>query len=138
MKNIYLDTNIILDFLDKNRLNHLKSKQLIKQLTLEENIIIISEDMLSTIFYIDKNNKKVLEFFKFIIDNWEVVSFGKSVIKEAISLCTNNPDQDLEDTLQCLCAKENNCEYLITNDSNFVSCGIKIIGYDFINIKSDD
>jgi len=39
-------------------------------------------------------------------------------------------EQDLEDALQCLCAKENNCTLLITNDKKFVDCGIEIMNYE--------
>jgi len=39
-------------------------------------------------------------------------------------------EQDLEDTLQCLCAKENNCTLLITNNKKFVDCDIKIMNYE--------
>jgi predicted nucleic acid-binding protein len=34
---------------------------------------------------------------------------------------------DLEDILQCLCAKENGCDVLITNDKKFYDCDIKIM-----------
>jgi len=36
-------------------------------------------------------------------------------------------DLDLEDVLQCLCAKENGCDVFITNDRKFYDCGINIM-----------
>jgi predicted nucleic acid-binding protein len=52
MQKIFLDTNIILDFLDDQRPHHEYSQQLMRQLTQENWHVTISEDMLSTIFYI--------------------------------------------------------------------------------------
>ena len=43
----------------------------------------------------------------------------KEVIKSGIELAIEK-NIDLEDILQCLCAKENGCGYLITNDKNFM------------------
>jgi predicted nucleic acid-binding protein len=87
---------------------------------------VISEDMLSTLFYIQKDKRKTLEFFKVIYKRWVISSFGKDVIKKAIDLSFEN-SLDLEDVLQCLCAKENGCDVLITNDKKFYDCDIKIM-----------
>ncbi len=125
IKKVFLDTNIVLDFLDKKRTNHATVQELIKYLTLHGYTIVISEDMLSTIFYIDKNKEKVLKFFKSILSNWEITSYGVSLIKNAINISLKN-NLDLEDLLQCLCAKNNNCEVLITEDKVFFDCGITI------------
>lgn len=44
---------------------------------------------------------------------------------------------DLEDLLQCLCAKENGCGYLITNDKKFCDCGVKVMSsVEFLNVVS--
>ena len=37
---------------------------------------------------------------------------------------------DLEDMLQCLCAKENKCQILLTSDNAFYNCGIKVFTID--------
>ena len=86
---------------------------------------MISEDMLSTIFYINKDINQTLEFFKVITKRWEIVPFGKEVIKNAINLSLEK-NLDLEDMLQCLCAKENGCNTFITNDKKFYDCGISV------------
>ena len=87
---------------------------------------MVSEDMLSTIFYISKNKKKTLEFLKLIQKRWEIVPFGREVVRRAVDLSLEK-DLDLEDALQCLCAKENGCEVLITNDKKFYDCGMQIM-----------
>lgn len=130
MQKVFLDTNIVLDFLDKKREKHEKAKILISKLVKENSQIVISEDMLSTIFYISKEKKRVLQFFEVIVEKWSVVYYGTSLISEAIALCQKKEGQDLEDTLQCLCAKEQTCNYIVTSDKRFVDCGIQVIGYD--------
>ena len=132
MKNIFLDTNIILDFLDKKRPLHTKAEVLIKKLIIKDYKIYISEDMLSTIFYIGKDKEKILNFFKTIINRWSVVPYGSTLILEAINFCEKNK-QDLEDAMQCLCAKKYKCTHIVTEDKNFVNCGIKIVDYSWID-----
>jgi predicted nucleic acid-binding protein len=56
--------------------------------------------------------------------------FKKNVIKNAITLSLEK-DLDLEDVLQCLCAKENGCEVLITHDKKFYDCGIEIMNCEY-------
>ena len=128
-KKIFFDINIVIDFIDIKRPNHKLAKKLVHKLVLNDYQIVISEDMLSTIFYIQKDKKKTLEFFKVIQDDWMISSFGRDVIEDAIELSLNET-LDLEDTLQCLCAKENDCEVLITNDIGFYTCGIKVMAID--------
>jgi predicted nucleic acid-binding protein len=122
---IFLDTSIILDIIDAQRPNNKKIHLLLEHLILNDIHIVISEDMLSTIFYVQKDKQLVLKFLHSIQKRWIISSFGKSVIKKAIALSLEK-NLDLEDTLQCLCAKENGCEALITNDNKFYNCGISI------------
>ncbi|PHS34379.1 MAG: PIN domain-containing protein [Sulfurovum sp.] len=131
---IYLDTNIVADMIDGARNNHKLSLELLKKLMLEGYDIFISEDMLSTLYYISNDKKATLEFFENIVYvDWNVVPFGIDVIKEATHLSLTK-GLDLEDTLQCLCAKENACTMLVTNDKRFVDCGIEIAGYEKYSI----
>ena len=125
-KKVFLDTNVVIDILNSQRLNHLNAKKLLEYLIINDIEIVISEDMLSTIFYIVKDRKQTLNFFNVILEDWDVVSFGKDITKEAIALSLEN-SLDLEDTLQCLCAKENGCYALITHDNKFYNCGIEIL-----------
>jgi predicted nucleic acid-binding protein len=125
---LFLDTNIILDFLDKKRALHPQAKELFLKIIKEDYFIVISEDMLSTIYYIHKNKSNALDFFETIIDEWEIVPYEKDVITEAIKICKKT-GQDLEDTLQCLSAKKHQCTYLITSDKGFVNCGIEVLSY---------
>lgn len=126
---VFLDTNIIIDILDTKRPFNAKAKRLIKILTLKEFEMAISEDMLSTIFYIVKDKRAVLKFLRSILDKWLIFPYGEKVIKESIELAYEK-GLDLEDVLQCICAKQNGCSYFLTSDKKFFTCGIDIAIYD--------
>ncbi len=126
---VFLDTNIIIDFIEQTRSNHNKAAKLVKYLSDNKIETAMSEDMLTTIFYISKDKRKVLEFFKAIINKWLVLPYGANVIRKSIEIAYDN-ELDLEDVLQCICAKENRCSYFITSDKKFFTCGIDIVTYD--------
>ena len=124
---VYLDINIVADIIDSSRSNHKTSLMVLKYLVMQDCTIHISEDMLTTLYYISKNKKQTLTFFKnLIFIDWEVLTFSLKTIKEATDVSLEN-NVDLEDVLQCLCAKENGCKILITNDKKFYDCGIDIM-----------
>ena len=123
---VFLDTNIVIDLIDSSRKSYPLSLNLIEYLTLHDYDIYISEDMLSTIYYISKDKKATLEMFEnLIFIDWSVVGYGSDTIQEAVKLSLIN-NLDLEDVLQCLCAKKNGCAVLLTNDKRFYNCGISI------------
>ncbi len=125
-KKIFLDTNIVLDIIESTRKNHKQALELGSHLLLNDYEIYISEDMLTTIFYISSSKQKTLIFIKeVILIDWQIVPFGKNVIKDAIDLALAK-NLDLEDILQCLCAKENGCKILITNDKKFYDCDVSL------------
>ena len=130
MQLVYLDTNIVLDILDSKRKNHHKIKSLLKKVIEGNMKIVISEESLTTIYYIAKEKQRVLDFFSVIMKEWDIVPFGKRTIMEAIELCKQNEKLDFEDTVQCLCAKEKGCSFLITSDKTFMECGIRIVDVD--------
>jgi predicted nucleic acid-binding protein len=124
---VYLDTNIVADIIDSSRNNHRASLRLLKYLVMQDYTIHISEDILTTLYYISKDKKQTLTFFKnLIFIDWEVLTFSLKIIKQATEVSLEK-NVDLEDVLQCLCAKENGCKILITNDKKFYDCGINIM-----------
>ena len=129
-KNIFLDTNVIIDFLDSKRANHKLARTLIEKLILEDYKIFMSEDMLSTIYYLIKDKNKVLNFFKDIYSEWNIVPFGGDVITEAIEISLKS-QKDFEDILQCLTAKKYKAIFIVTNDKKFTDCGVKIVDYSY-------
>ena len=122
----FLDTNIVLDFLDQERQLNKFAHNLIDFLTQNNSRIFISEDMLSTIYYIEKSDSRVLTFFTSILKKWDIVPFGLNVIRKAIDFSLVKR-VDFEDALQLFCAIENDCAIFITNDKSFSNCEMKVL-----------
>lgn len=134
VKKVFLDTNVVIDIIEPTRDNHKASIELLENLVLNSFEICISKDMLTTIYYISKDKSFTLNFFKnLIFVDWIILDFSFDVINKATSLALEK-NLDLEDLLQCLCAKEYGCIALITNDKKFYNCGISVMDYDKILI----
>ncbi len=128
---IYLDTNIIADAIDPLREGHKKSIAILQLCILKDISIFISEDILTTLYYISRDKAATLKFIQnIILTDWHILTFGKKIIQNATTLSLEK-NLDLEDILQCLCAKENSCQLLITNDKKFYTCGMNIVGYKY-------
>jgi predicted nucleic acid-binding protein len=128
-KRIFLDTNIIADMIDASRLHHADAMRLLEACTLNDCEIVISEDMISTLYFISADKQATLMFFEHIVFvDWTVVPFGREVLHEAVNLSLQK-GQDLEDTLQCLCAREHGCTLIVTEDRGFVPCGVEVKDY---------
>ena len=128
-RSVFLDTNIVADMIDPKRLHYREAMELLRKLVIGNYRAVISEDMLSTLYFISSDKRATLEFFEHIAyRHWDVVPYGDVVIREAtrLSLATG---QDLEDTLQCLCAKQEGCALILTEDKGFVDCGVEVIDY---------
>ncbi len=119
MKKVFLDANIILDFLDSSRSAHKKVRKLFGLLIEQDYRPVISEDILTTIYYIVKDKAAVLGFFDHILSQWELVCLGIDTIEQAVKLCRENSTLDFEDVCQALAAKKAGCEVVITNDAEF-------------------
>lgn len=127
---IFLDANIVIDFIDDKRRSHELARKLIEKCILEGNKVVLSEDILTTVFYVCKKNvprKKLFDFFEMIIQEFEIVGFGEDVIDESIGICRKNAKLDFEDSLQCICAKKNKCDLIVTNDKDFPDFGCKVV-----------
>lgn len=85
--------------------------------------------MITTVYCILKGNVKVLHFFKTILKKWSVVPFSNDVIEASIDFCIKNGN-DLEDTMQCMCAKKMGCKMFLTGDKKFIDCGVTIVSYE--------
>jgi predicted nucleic acid-binding protein len=131
---LFLDTNIIIDLIEFTREEHQTAVNLLNSILKNKYQIVISEDMLTTIFYLAKKDKlKALKFLDVIQKKWKIATFGRTIIKNAINISLKN-NLDLEDVLQCLCAKNHQCDTIITNDKYFYDCGIKIqTASEFLN-----
>lgn len=128
-KKLFLDTNIVIDIIDEARASHSKAKATLIKIIEDDMEVFVSEDMISTVYYILRGNPKVLLFFQSILKEWRVVPFGNDVIAKAVEQCLSSGG-DLEDTMQCLCAKKHGCTLLLTSDQAFKGCGVDIVTYE--------
>lgn len=127
---LFIDTNIILDILDDKRISHSSSRELIQTCLLDEITMAISDDIITTVYYLAQKTverKVLLEFMKFLNENFTLLSFDNHIIDEAIKICLENSAYDFEDTLQAVCAKTNSYKDIVTNDKKFPNIeGIKL------------
>ncbi|BCD61522.1 hypothetical protein NitYY0826_C0377 [Nitratiruptor sp. YY08-26] len=126
---IFLDANIILDILDIKREFHEYSVKTYEYLILNHQIFT-SCDLITTIYYINAKidkEKAILNIQK-IIKTLTLIEFSNEDVEKACDLMLRNKDfKDLEDTLQYIMAKKQNCNMIISNDENFVSKDIEIL-----------
>ena len=130
MHKVLLDVNVVVDFLDEQRSRHDEAVALLEYFIKNSYEVCLSEDMLSTIYYVMKDKRRTLEFFREIVfKQWQVFAFGIDVCEEAAMLSMAK-NIDFEDLLQCLCAKENGCSLVLTSNKDFVDCGIAVMSID--------
>ena len=114
MKKIFLDTNILLDFITGR--DGFEEASIILQLG-EENKVILSTSVLSmaNTAYVAKRGRTKEELYELLQGLSEIIltlSMNENQLKEALSVIT----PDFEDMLQYVCAKEHNCDAIITRN----------------------
>jgi predicted nucleic acid-binding protein len=129
-KKLFIDTNIIIDLLDKKRVSHENSKKIIQTALVEDIPLAMSDDIITTVYYLSQKlikRDELLDFIRFLNLNFTILPFTKEIIDDAIDICQKNSSYDFEDTLQSVCAKQNNFNTIITNDKQFPKIsGIKL------------
>ena len=133
--NIYLDTNIILDLVDRERQHSVGSIKIVRELFAKGAEFYINSDTLSTSYFILRSRKKVtqqeaLEALDYCVTLCNIVSVEKKETVEAIALCSDSTSlyHDYEDALQYLCAKKVGATMILTNDKGFISADIPLKG----------
>lgn len=137
MKKIFLDNNIILDFLVSTREFHHQAVEIIKDIN-ENTLLCYSFGSISDIAYVYEkgyklNTQDVIKFYKEISKSsyFRCLSTTDDYLCEAckytLEQISNNKKPDFEDALQYFCALENGCSTIITNDKNFPQLDIPLI-----------
>ena len=120
---IFLDTNILLDLL----LEREKFEEAMIILNSVERGIheaVILDITLVNVDYIAKKQKvDAKEFLKLIVKNCKITSVSNDLSLEALILDNN----DFEDSLQYVCAKNEACEQIVTNDKGFYLGDVKVV-----------
>ena len=134
MTRIFLDANLLIDITDNTRPLHKESAALFDHLAQNERTFLLytSCDLITTVYYIVRRSlskNRALEQIKTLNRLIEVIEFGNEEIEEAIYLMEKNPAfADLEDTIQYVMARRKRCDYIITNDAQFFSHDVPMLG----------
>jgi len=131
--NVLLDTNIIMDIFDEDRVTHEASLKVVRELLANGATLYVNSDTLTTSFYLLKSLKKAtLEESLYAIRETtkicELISIEINEVDKALSLCEDveSPYKDYEDALQYVCAKKVGADLIVTNDKGFVSLDIEL------------
>lgn len=126
---IFLDANIILDLIDRDRGNFEVTKKRIQSYILKDYELYTSCDIFTTVYYVAS---KKIDFEVIVLELEKIITFIKiipidiAIITNALEVTKNENHKDLEDILQYLCAKTQNCELIVSNDKKFYSKDIKV------------
>lgn len=132
--NVYVDTNIIIDICDSQRMMHSHSFEVITHYMEQDNYeLFINSDTLANLFYIlssrsTLNTEEVLDKMHFINEIFTLVAIETKDVEVALALCADSKSQhkDYEDTMQYVCAEKIKSSLILTNDKKFVSVDIAL------------
>lgn len=121
-KNIYFDTNVIVDLFDEKRPFYSYSLEVFQKLFADESLdVFINTDSMTNLFYILRSHVKLdfdtaIEKIEFIKDSFTIVSSEIEEIEQTIAICKKRTFNDYEDAMQYVCALKAECTLLITNN----------------------
>ena len=113
MKRIFLDTNILIDYID-NRAGADDAEQIFACGFSGEVLLYASSLTFANMAYIIKGKtlEEKYDALRLMAGIVEILPLGKQEVVSAIS----QPVKDFEDMLQYQCAKAAGCKYIVTND----------------------
>ena len=130
MKKIFIDTNVFLDSFDSSREYFNSAVSAFEKLIIEDYVIYTSCDIVTTIYYfLTKSDKaKALIQVNEINQLCKIIEFSNKEVVDTIELIQTDKDYaDLEDTMQYILAKKENCDLIISNDKKFVAKEVKLL-----------
>ena len=113
MKRIFLDTNILIDYID-NRAGADDAEQIFACGFSGEALLYASSLTFANMAYIIKGctQEEKYDALRQMAGVVEILPLGKQEVISAIA----QPVKDFEDMLQYQCAKAAGCDYIVTND----------------------
>jgi len=129
--NIFLDTNIFLDFL-LARSNRKSARKIFECIENNNFSFYLADITLMNIDYIAKKEiSEIRDFLNYINNNCIICGGSNRSFKNALNI----KNKDLEDNLQYCLALEQACDYIITNDKSFLKKDIKVISSEDFVLK---
>ncbi len=130
-KKIFLDANIILDIFSSNRPQHIHSMKSYAYILSQGDIqLYTSCDIITTLYYVGVKTDKdlILDKIDGVNKILKVIEFSNKEVAQTCSLMKKDKNYyDLEDTIQYILAKKENCNLIISNDENFYSFDIEVM-----------
>jgi len=128
-KRLFLDANILVDFVDDMRPSHIQSKKIIIDAIQKDVHLFTSCDIVTTVYYLSAKTgkKRALNEIAKINRFCKIIDFSNTEVEQTCNLMAQNSDfKDLEDTIQYILAKKVSCDCIVSNDKNFVSLDIPL------------
>jgi predicted nucleic acid-binding protein len=130
-KRIFLDANILLDIFSSDRPSHGYSLQSYRYILNQSDIqLFTSCDIVTTLYYVGAKLDKhlILDRIEGINKILKVIEFSNKEVSQTCSLMKEDKKyKDLEDTIQYILAKKENCDLIISNDENFYAKDIEVM-----------
>lgn len=129
-KKIFLDANILVDFIDAQRSGHLLSQKIVIGSLKKRITLYTSCDILTTVYYLSAkvDRKRALYEISKINEFCTIIDFTNKEVEHTCKLMSENARfYDLEDTIQYVLAKKAGCDLIISNDKNFISDDISLM-----------
>lgn len=126
---IFLDANILVDFIDNERGGHKIAKKLVINSLEKKAKLFTSCDIVTTVYYLSAKKNKRLALKQIVNINrfCTIIEFSNKEVKQACELMIQEAKFiDLEDTLQYVLAQKAKCEAIVSNDKNFFSPKIEL------------
>ena len=126
---VFIDANIFLDRFDSSRRFH-KSSILAYGYLIYNAKLFTSCDIITTLYYIGVkvNKNDILKNIQAISKTLKIIEFSNKEVEETCQLMLeDNRFVDLEDTIQYIMAKKQQCDLMLSNDATFKSRDIRVI-----------
>jgi hypothetical protein len=128
-KKIFLDANILVDFIDDQRENHREAKTIIINGLQSGDELFTSCDIVTTLYYLSAKSDKNRALNEIVKINsfCTVIEFSNHEVAQTCNLMLEDQTfKDLEDTIQYVLAQKYGCNVIISNDKNFYSPDIAL------------
>ena len=127
MKNVLLDTNIILDIALERRKFFEKSRELMSLINQQNIPAHVTATTTTDIYYIlkkSKGHKLTIDFLKNLFVFVDIAGVGRKIVLSALE----SEMTDFEDAVQAETAKQNDIGIIITrNKVDFKKCDIEVL-----------
>ena len=119
---IFLDTNVLLDFVQDGRPNNEIVKLLLELMNKKHQEAYVTTQSILDLVYVGSkiDYAKTMVFVNFMLKRYNVSHIDSFCIREALK--AGHPD--FEDSAQIACAEEEECDVFLTSDNGILGRGI--------------